>query len=771
MKIICAVLALLCALVTGEAHAVEGKWTPQQILEHDPQWLRQLGLEIPPEALWSPAGAGLLDAAVKVGQGCSGGFISADGLVITNHHCAFGILQQHATPANDVITHGFLAHSRAEELPGKGMRIVVPHRTEDVTAQVEAAVPARADDLARYQAIERKKKELVAACEAQPSRRCQVEAFDGGVSYQLSEGLEYADVRLVYAPPRAVGEYGGEVDNWSWPRHTGDFALLRVYAKPDGQPAPPDPGNVPFHPRNFYPVARHGVEPGDFVMVPGYPGNTLRSLTAAEMRERAELYFPRRAALYRAWMDLMEAASATDETARIALADRLKLLANREKNSRGQIDGLRRGRTLEKKEAAEKEVLAWAAQRPEQQSAMSAMSAMSATSATSAQAELAQLIARRRESWERDFLLDQAKQGAKPLDLALTLVRAAGERTKPDLDREADYMEREKDRLEERLRLDQKRMHLPTEQALLADLLNRFAALPEGSRVAAVETFLGASARERSPEAVRAKVAGLFARTRVNDAEERAKMFQESLDQLRARRDPLLDLAFALDLELRSFKERDDRFKGAIERLRPRWQRAVIAHAGRPVAYDGNGTLRVSLAHVEGYAPRDAVRFEPQTTVGGMAEKNTGAEPFDAPRELLAAAPAAPASRWADARLHDVPVAFLADADTTGGCSGSPVLNGRGELVGVNFDRVWENVSNDFGYNPEVARNISADIRYLLWLLETLQGGAAEPLLREMGVAKQESERSSAERAHRLRRRSSGLPRQEIEAAGCRGGA
>jgi len=725
MKIICAVLALLCALITGEAHAVEGKWTPQQILEHDPQWLRQLGLEIPPEALWSPAGAGLLDAAVKVGLGCSGGFISADGLVITNHHCAFSILQQHATPSNDIITHGFLARSRADELPGKGMRITIPHRTQDVTAEVEAAVPARADDLARYQAIERKKKELVAACEAQPNRRCQVEAFDGGVSYQLIEGLEYPDVRLVYAPPRAVGEYGGDVDNWSWPRHTGDFALLRVYARPDGQPALPGPQNVPFHPRNFYPVARQGVQPGDFVMVPGYPGATLRSLTAAEMRERAELYHPRRAALYRAWMDIMEAASATGETARIALADRLKLMANREKNSRGQIDGLRRGQTLEKKEAAEKEVLAWAAERPDQQAA---------TSAVAAQAELARLMAQRRESWERDFLLEQARQGAKPLDLALTLVRAAGERTKPDLDREADYMEREKDRLEERLRLDQKRMHLPTEQALLVDLLNRFAALPEGSRVAAVETFLGPAARDRTPEAVRAKVADLFARTRVNDAEERTKMFHESLDQLRARRDPLLDLAFTLDLELRSWKERDDRFKGAIERLRPRWQRAVIAHAGRPVAYDGNGTLRVSLAHVEGYAPRDAVRYEPQTTVRGMVEKNTGAEPFDAPKELLAAAPAAPASRWADARLHDVPVGLLSDADTTGGCSGSPVLNGRGELVGVNFDRVWENVSNDFGYNPEVARNISADIRYLLWLLETLQGNAAEPLLREMGA-------------------------------------
>jgi hypothetical protein len=230
-------------------------------------------------------------------------------------------------------------------------------------------------------------------------------------------------------------------------------------------------------------------------------------------------------------------------------------------------------------------------------------------------------------------------------------------------------------------------------------------------------------------------VDGLLARTRVGDLDERKRMFDESEEQLRARRDPLLDLAFALDAELLSLKERDDRFQGAVSRLRPRWQRAVIAHAGRPVAPDANGTLRVTFAHVQGYAPRDGVWMRPQTTVSGMAAKDTGEEPFNAPRELLAAAPQASRSRWADPGLKDVPVGFLADADTTGGNSGSPVVNGRGELVGVNFDRVWENVANDFGYNPEVARNVSADVRYLLWILETLQGDAARPLLEEMGVA------------------------------------
>jgi hypothetical protein len=347
-KILLVIWVSSLLMFSKNALAVDGKWTPEQVLQLGAPALRALGLELPPEALWRREGGGLLEAAVRI-DGCSAGFLSPDGLLLTNHHCAFPILQQHSRPERDLITGGFLAGSRGEELAGEGVRATLPHLRRDVTAEVIAAAAAATpagDDLARYRAIERKRKELVAACEQQLYRRCEVAVFDGGSRYLLLENLEYPDVRLVFAPPRAVGEYGGEVDNWSWPRHTGDFALLRVYADAQGNPAPAGPGNVPYRPVHWFKPASRGVEPGDFVMIAGYPATTYRSFTASEMRERSERFFPGRATLYRAWMDRLEAASARDEKARLALADRLKSLANNYKSSRGQVAGFQRGHLL-----------------------------------------------------------------------------------------------------------------------------------------------------------------------------------------------------------------------------------------------------------------------------------------------------------------------------------------------------------------------------------------------------------------------------------------
>jgi len=705
-------------LLTTSLFGVEGKWTPQQVIKLDPAWLKSEGLQIAPSAIWDPIkNEGLLSATVQVG-GCSASFISPDGLFVTNHHCLFSILQEHATPADDIITKGYYAKTRTDELSGKSMRLTMPRGFIDVTSQVLTAIPKRADDLARRRAVEKKEKDLVAACEKRPATRCLVSELEGGLGYTLIDSLEFSDVRLVYAPPRAIGEYGGEIDNWMWPRHTGDFAIGRVYTD-RGVPSAFKPSNEPYHPAHYLPISTAGVKPGDFVMIMGYPGISWRSYTAEEMTERRDLFFPRRVDVYGEWIGIFEEAARESPEAAIAVADNLKGLDNRFKNAQGEITGFSRQQIIEKQQQRDHETLGWIASHPQ----------MSAGRA--AHDELIRLVDERRRLWEHDYLLNAIGAGPKSLSLAATIVHNARERQKNDLQREPDFMERNQSRLHDRIEREQKNYWPSADMKILASWFRRAAALPEGQRIAAVTKLLPPNG---DPAAVGTLVQSLYAKSRVLDLDERLKMFGESVDQLHARKDPLLDLAFSLDEEVRQLKERDDRREGALSRLRPAWRRAVIAAAGKPLAPDANSTLRISFGHVKGYSPRDAVAFEAQTSLAGVLAKNTGEEPFAVPSTILDAARRRDFGPWLDPRIGDVPVDFLADLDTTGGNSGSPVVNGKGELVGLNFDRVWENVANDFGYLPEVGRNVSVDVRYLLWILDRVDH--ADGLLREIGVTR-----------------------------------
>ncbi len=716
------VLGLGAAALPATSHAYEGKWTPQQVLELGDKRLREFGLRLSARQLWDPKeGTGLLAGAVWI-NGCSAGFVSEEGLLVTNHHCLFSLLQEHSTPERDLMATGFLARSRDEELPGMSARIRVPRRFTDVTKEVLAAVPQGADDLQRNKAIERKSKELVAECEKRPATRCSVNSFDGGLWYTLVDTLELSDIRLVWAPPRAVGEYGGEIDNWQWPRHTGDFAIARAYVGKGGESATFNKENVPYRPQHFFPISADGVKPDDFVMVLGYPGRTYRALIAAEVAERTEKFFPARNTVYAEWIGLMKDATeaSKDPAARIAIADDTKSLSNRRKNAEGQLAGMARGKLLEKRRAHEEAVISWAKARRGHEGALQA------------RMELEHLVEKERGTFERDFLLDHlgpsSPMVSKSLALPVTLVRVARERAKEDLERDPTFMERNLPRVREALEREQKRLFLPSDRAVTLSLVQKALALPKDQRIAAIDKVFGQVPAAELPAALER----LYAQSKVLDVSERLKMFGETEAELRARKDPLLDLGFALADEVTARRERLDRMEGAVSRLRPLWRALVIQHAGRPVDPDANSTLRVSFARVKGYSPADGVIYTPMTTLSGMLAKHTGKPPFDAPEKIRTAAAEKRWGRWLSPQLKDIPVDFLSDADTTGGNSGSPTVNARGQLVGVNFDRVWENVANDFGYNPDIARNVNADVRYMLWLLDMVDD--ADGLLRELKI-------------------------------------
>ena len=698
---------LLALLIAVPALAGEGKWTPQQVLQQGPAWVKAQGFGLPLERLWDEkAGGGLLANAVQL-PGCSGSFISAEGLLITNHHCADGILQEHSTPQANLSREGYLARTRADEKKAGAFRVQVPRAFRDVTQEVLAAVPAGATDLARFQAVEARQKALVAECERKPDTRCQFAQFDGGLFFTLTEFEEIKDVRLVYAPPLGLGNFGGDVDNWSWPRHTGDFSLLRAYK--DGQP---------YRPRHFFPVSTEGVREGDAVAVLGYPGRSYRSWIAEEMREREELWFPAVRDLDAEWIGILDEEGARSPEAAIATIDDRRGLENTRKNAEGQIAGLRRGCIVEKQRASDARVRAWAGKSADGRSALEAYEGL----ATLDEAGL--------RSWDRDFLLDALSRGPRGLRWPVGLARRATEGTKPDAEREPGYMERDLPRMRDQQERDQKRYCEAADRRLFRSWVKRAMALPAGQRIAAVDEAFGGAAEDGALDAL---IDRLYVSSRVFDLAARRAMFDETPDALQAREDPLLSLGFALDAERKSLKDRRDAETGTILRLRPAWRKAVIAEAGRPVAPDANGSLRVTFGRVRGYSPREAVTMAPQTTLAGAVAKHTGQDPFDLPARVREAFAAKRFGRWADPALGQVPIGLLSDCDTTGGNSGSPTIDGQGRLVGVNFDRVWENVANDFGYNPDVARNVSVDVRYLLWNLDVIE--SATDLLEELGVA------------------------------------
>jgi hypothetical protein len=733
-----AVSALL-ALVSGPAVAVEGKWLPEQVPKLPPEMLKKLGLQLPVERLWDPqTGTGLLSAAVNI-NGCSAAFISDTGLIITNHHCAFGLIAEHSTPTKNLLEDGFVAPTRADELPGTTSRIWVPTAFTDVTDAVHAAafgneaqgiVPA-SDDVGIFTATDQQKKAIVQACEKTPGKRCDVATFYGGLRHIMMEQVELTDVRLVYAPPRAVGEFGGEVDNWMWPRHSGDFAIVRAYVDAKGPGVLPAEGgvfsaaeratHVPYKPAFHFPLSQTGTVPGDFVMVLGYPGNTVRELLGEEMRSRATKVYPW---LIR-WSDdvigiLEGKAVVADKAGSIAVAPMLKSQHNRRKNAQGQLEGLARGDIIARKLTSDAVILAAAQKNPRHKDAVVA------------HAMLLEELRTREEAFEKSALLSTVFSGSRALSMAARIARLASEREKPDLARDENYMERERPRNLKELSRDHKAVFLPADQALFGLFVERALSLPPGKRIKAVDDAFRAAKTTKQQQAI---IAGWFKKTRVLNDKTRAPLLTQPLPVLAAtaKKDPLLAFAIALNRELDDKKRDDDRAEGASLRLRPVWMQAVIDDAKGLVAPDANRTLRVSFAKVRGYSPKDGLSATPYTSLSGLFAKDTGAEPFAVPERLKLAAAKGVGPPTVAPFLGDVPVNFLADADTTGGNSGSPVVNGRGELVGVNFDRVWENVANDFGYNEAIARNVSVDVRYILWMLRDVD--RANGLLTELGLS------------------------------------
>ena len=709
-------LSLLAAQI---AQAGEGMWVPQQLPEIAGP-LKKAGLKLSPQQISDLTGDPM-GAVVALG-GCTASFVSPNGLVVTNHHCAYGAIQLNSTAENNLIKNGFNAPTTGDEVSaGPNARVFVLDEITDVTKDAQAAIASAGDDaLGRTKALEAFEKKLIADCEAEAGFRCRLYSFSGGNTYRLFKNLEIKDVRLAYAPPGSVGKFGGDIDNWMWPRHTGDFAFYRAYVGKDGKPAAFSKDNVPYRPKHWLKFADKPLGAGDFVMVAGYPGSTNRYALASEFDSTASWSYPTIGKHYENLIAMVDAAGKKNPDIQVKYASTMAGWNNTSKNYDGQLEGFKRIDAAGQKQREEAAVLGWLkGQGAKGQSALDA------------HAKLLDLLEQSKATRDRDLTLALFNNTAM-LGSATQLYRLSIEREKPNAERESGYQERDLPAIEGGLKQLERRYVAAMDRQLQEYWLNEYIKLPADQRVAAVDAWLGgndAAAVKRALD----RLAG----TKLGSTEERLKWFAADRKAFEASNDPAIQYAVAVMPTLLKLEQERKTRAGENLAARPVYLQALADYKksqGEFVYPDANLSLRITFGNVMGYAPKDGVEYTPFTTLEGVVAKETGQDPFDSPKALLDAVAAKRYGGLEDKRIGSVPVNYLSDLDITGGNSGSPVLDAHGKLVGLAFDGNWESVSSNWVFDPKMTRMIAVDGRYLRWIMQEVY--PAPQLLKEMNVGK-----------------------------------
>jgi hypothetical protein len=704
-------LVLGLALIAG---ADEGMWMPHQMKDLN---LKAQGLRMNPDDLYKKDGTGLMSAVVNLGGG-TGEFVSPEGLVLTNHHVAYGAIQRASSKDNDYINAGFLARTRGEEIPAQGYTVGVLLGYEDVTAQVNAYFKPKMTPRQRYDAYDRAQKELIAAAEkAGKDLRCSLAAMYSGNAYYLTTFKQIRDVRLVYAPPQDLGNFGGETDNWMWPRHTCDFSFLRAYVAPDGTAADYSLTNVPYKPKVWLKVSLDGFQEGDFTFVMGYPGRTYRNYALPELKADRE-NMAKRIKDIQDIIGFYEAAGKNDKEVEIRYAGQVKGLYNGLKNMQGKLEGFEKYDLVAKKAVQEKELLDWINADPARAKKFGA-----------APAALEAFLARQKAFGARTELLNGVLGGSTILSQAYNIVRIVAEMQKPDKDREQAYQERNLPRIKQGIQLAERGYVFATDKELLNWTLKRLkSAHPDEAKWPASLKELAAGTEAE----IAARVDAMYAKTALGDPAKRLELLGLKPAQLAAVDDPFLKIAAGMEQELKGVREESKSMGREGADLKMAYEAAILEMKKGTYPPDANGTIRFTYGPVMGYQPRDAVMYLPQTTVKGVVEKDTGVFPFKVPAKVKDLWKAKDFGPYMDARLKDVPACFLNTTNVTGGNSGSPTFNAKGEQVGIIFDMTYESVIGDYYIIPELQRSISVDVRYVLWITDKFSG--ATHIIKEMGL-------------------------------------
>ena len=695
--------------------ADEGMWP---ITEIQRLKLQSKGLEIPVNEIFNPDDLSLVNGIVNL-SGCTASFVSADGLVLTNHHCAFGAVQRASTKENDYLSNGFLATKRKDEIYAPGTTASIIETYRDVSEEVLNAVNNEMTNIERTKSINKRKKEIILAAEKEfPGKRAVVAEMFIGKTYYLFIYTRFNDVRLVYVPPQSIGNFGGETDNWIWPRHTGDFSFFRVYVAPDGSPAEYSENNVPYHPKKYFQVSSEGVNEEDFVFILGYPGKTYRHRTSSYMAYEQEIGMPYIVDLYDWQISTLEDFSKEDRSIALKLSSRIKGLSNRTKNYKGKLTGMNRLNLVEQKRKLEQQL----------QSYIESDSGKKEKYGTILN-EIEKIYSEKRKYSQRDLLTYNMIRGTQLLRSVNTVLEAAENRVKPDIERESSYMDRNFKRTVRYLIRGQKSFHESADKIFLKEFLNRAMQLPDALRIEAIDNIISKENQEKN---INNFIEKLYSTTKFTDSKFVKEAIEKTEDELKEIDDPALQFILNLKPVIEERKNQSKKHSGALSKLHGKLIDIKKEFSGKNFVPDANGSLRLTYGYIRGYAPADAVHYNPITTFKGVAEKTTGINPFTTPEGLLSLYRKKDFGQFKNKKLNDVPVCILYNTDTTGGNSGSPVLNAKGELIGVNFDRAWEATINDFAWSEDYSRSIAVDIRYVLWVTQKFAG--ADFLLEEMNV-------------------------------------
>jgi len=717
-------LAAVLAIGSSSVLADEGMWQPNQLPTIAKQ-LTKAGLKLNPNDLTDLTGFPM-GAIVSLG-GCTASFVSDQGLVATNHHCVYGSVQYNSSAENNLLENGFLAKSFKEELPATpGSRIYVTEEINEVTKLVNAGLTDAMSGTERYKAIDKNSKTLVAECENDDRYRCSVVNFHGGLEYYLFKQLTIRDVRLVHAPASSIGKYGGDIDNWMWPRHTGDYGFYRAYVGKDGQPADFHKDNVPYQPKHHLKVNKSSVDEGDYIMVLGYPGRTNRYRTAYEVENQFTWVYPQAKAYREEVIDLIHNNSAVGSEARIKYESTLAGLANYAKNYGSMIHSYNKGTFLARKQSVESKLSAW-------------LNSDDKRKAQYGQAltGLNKLLKMDNAQQARDLILGYLRY-SKMLTTANRLHRLAIEKQKPNLERESGYQERDIARFEQSMKAVNRRYDAKIDQEIIVAMLTHYVALPKAERLSSIDQFFGltnSTASNFNEKKLRKKLTKMYKKTKLDNQEQRLAWMDKSVSDFEKSHDPFIQLAVKSYKQRQAIEDKANELAGNIQTYRPKYMAALIAYFNDnnlPVYADANSTLRITYGNVKGYSPQDGLTATPYTTLEGIVAKDTGIAPFDAPKKQLELINNKHYGEYAKKSLGSVPVNYLGTLDITGGNSGSPTLNDKAEFVGLVFDGVYESIIGDWDYDTKLNRSIHVDIRYMLWVMEHVDG--ATNLIEEMDI-------------------------------------